>query len=441
MVIFDGAAVQMTLPIIQRTLHGSIREAQWTMTSFLLVSTSTLLPAGRAGDVLGRERTWLAGILVFVAASTLCALAPSLAWLVAARAAQGLGAALTTANSAPILVDAFPQQGGRMLGLGNIALALGMVAGPPIGALLTGLGSWRLIFVAAVPIGAAVVLGSLGHLPNSPRAREKLEPWSAILSMVGLGSILLGGTFGHRWGWLEPRTFVPFGLGAAFMGAFLIRESRAAHPLLELSLLAQPIFVSGLLSSFFGFAALFTSLAVLPYLLVVSQGRQLAEAGVLVGVLPLVLSLVAPLAGTLTDRVGSRVICALSLLAMAGAFVVILAGGPRVGTVRLLSALALAGAGLGGFEAPNDVDVLRSLPRERLGAGTAMLGAVRNLGMTFGVATGATLLDWAMTHPQESAGERTSTGASWALATAAACAGIGALTALIRPAGPARRVG
>jgi EmrB/QacA subfamily drug resistance transporter len=433
MVIFDGAAVQMTLPVIQRTIGGSIQEVEWTMTAFLLVSTSTLLSSGRAGDVLGRDRVWRAGILVFVIASALCAVAPSLWWLVAARAGQGLGASLTTANSAPLLVDARPGQSGRLLGLGNIALALGMVAGPPIGALLTGLGSWRLIFVLAIPIGAAVWLGSRRCVPHSPRSREELEPWSGLFSVLGLGGMLLGGTFGHRWGWGSPRTLGPIIVGAVFVAAFVIRESRASRPIVELSLLRQRMFVSGLLASFFGFGALFISLAVLPYLLVVSQGRHLAEAGVLVGVLPLVLSIVAPVAGALTDRIGSRFICAASLLAMAAAFIVILTAGSDVGAGRLIWALALAGAGLGGFEAPNDVDVLRSLPRDRLGGGTAMIGAVRNLGMTFGVAGGATLLDYASAAAHGDAAARTATGASWALAAAAASAVLGALSALIRP--------
>jgi EmrB/QacA subfamily drug resistance transporter len=438
MTIFDGAAVQMTLPVIQRSIDGTIQEVEWTMTAFLLVSTSTLLSAGRAGDVLGRDRVWRAGIFVFVIASALCAVAPSLWWLVAARAGQGLGAALTTANSAPILVDAFPSQGGRLLGLGNIALALGMIAGPPLGALLAGAGTWRLIFAVAIPTGAIVLAVSRSTLPRSPRVHETLDPWGALFSVLGLGLVLLGGTFGRRWGWSSPRTLVPLVAGALFAIAFVVRESRAARPIVQLSLLRQPMFVSGFLCAFFGFAALFIAFAVLPYLLVVSQGRHLAEAGVLVGILPLVLSIVAPVAGAMTDRLGSRFICTASLLAMAAAFIVILAGGSHVGAGRLLWALALAGAGLGGFEAPNDVDVLRSLPRERLGAGTAMIGAVRNLGMTFGVAGGATMLDYATAAANGDQATRTATGASWALAAAAASAGIGALCALIRPAGPVR---
>jgi MFS family permease len=157
-----------------------------------------------------------------------------------------------------------------------------------------------------------------------------------------------------------------------------------------------------------------------------------------VGVCPLLLSLVAPFAGSLTDKIGSRLICAVSLLAMAAAFVVIVTGGSHVGAGRLIWALALAGAGLGGFEAPNDVDVLRSLPRDRLGAGTATVGAVRNLGMTFGVAAGATLLDYAVAHGTGTQAERTALGAKWALTTAAACAALGAAGALLRPQGPVK---
>jgi MFS family permease len=164
----------------------------------------------------------------------------------------------------------------------------------------------------------------------------------------------------------------------------------------------------------------------------------LAQAGVLVGVLPLVLSMVAPLAGTLTDRFGSRLICTLSLLAMSAALGVIVLGGPHVGAGRLIWALSLVGAGLGGFEAPNGVDALRALPRERLGAGTAMLSAVRSLGMTFGVAGGATVLDFAIANGVGTLAERTARGATLALAVGAASAVVGAISAWIRPSGRVR---
>jgi MFS family permease len=433
MVIFDGAAVQMTLPVVQRQLGGTVQGVEWAMVAFLLLSTSTLLPFGRAGDVLGRERVYRAGILVFVIASAMCAVAPSLGWLVGARAAQGMGAAMTTANGTPILVDTFPENSGRMLGLGNVALALGMVAGPPLGAVLTEVGSWRLIFVVAIPIGIMVWLATRTRLPRSTRMDADLDVGSGLISVLGLGSILVSVTFGHRWGWLSPSTLGFFVAGASLLTLFFVRESHAERPILALPLVSQPMFLSGLLSSFFGYGSLFIALAALPYLLLVTQQRGIGESGVLVGILPLVLSLTAPVAGAVTDRIGSRSICTGSLLVMAAALMVILLGGSDVGTGRLLWALALAGAGLGGFEAPNDVDVLRSLPEERMGAGTALLGAVRNLGMTFGVAVGATLLDRAMEHGSGTLSERTAEGVHRALWVGAASAFIGAATALVRP--------
>jgi MFS family permease len=438
MVIFDGSAFQMTQPVLQRSLGGTIQEVQWSMMAFLLVSTSTLLPFGRAGDVLGRDRVYRSGIAVFVVASALCAAAPSLWWLVLARAGQGLGAAMVTANSAPILVDAFPEQGGRMLGLGNIALALGMISGPPLGAILAAAWSWRLIFLVALPIGSAVWLGAKRQLPASPRTAGTVDIASGGLSVLGLGAVLLGGTFGHRWGWTSPATGGSIAIGLTLLGLFFLAQTRAEQPILELALLRQRMFLSGLLAAFFGFGGLFAALAVLPYLLLVAQGRGLAEAGLLVGILPLVLAVTAPLAGAMTDKIGSRSICTASLAATAAAFVLLLAGCANIGAARLAGALALAGAGLGGFEAPNDVDVLRSLPPHRMGAGTAMLGAVRSLGMTFGVAAGATLLDYAMTHAVGAPPERMVVGVKWALSAGAASALVGAATAWIRPGGRAR---
>jgi EmrB/QacA subfamily drug resistance transporter len=439
MVIFDGAAFQMALPLIQQSLGGTQAQVQWTMTAFLLMSTTTLLPWGRAGDVLGRGRIWRAGVLVFVASSLACAVAPSLPWVVLARAGQGIGAAMTTANSAPILVEAFPDKGGRMLGLGNIAIALGMVAGPPLGALMTSAWSWRGILIVAIPVGTLVWWSTRGLLPPSKRLQAPLDVGSGLLSIVGLGAILLAGTFGHRWGWLSPKALVAVAVGAAALVLFFMRQANTEKPLVELPLLRDRLFASGMLSSFFGFAALFAALAGLPFLLIVAQQRGLSESGILVGVLPVVLSITAPAAGSLTDRIGSRVICTVSLLAMACAFWVILAAGAHVGAGRLLWALALAGAGLGGFEAPNDVEVLRGIPSEKLGSGTALLGAARNLGMTFGVAMGATLIDYFSARAHGSNPERVAAGVQAAIAAAAIAALLGAASAVIRPSGRAER--
>ncbi|HEY3356670.1 MAG TPA: MFS transporter [Polyangia bacterium] len=440
MVIFNGAAVQMALPVLQRDLGAPLYEVQWTMTAFLLVSTAALLPAGRAGDVYGRARAWRAGALVFVIASALCAVVPGLWWLVVVRAVQGLGAALTAANAAPLLVEAFPpEHRGRALGAGNLAIALGLVLGPPVGSLLMAAVSWRLIFVVAVPVGLWAWLGSRGPLPRHRGAAEPLGAGGGLLSFVALVALLLPGTFGRGWGWGSPLTLLLFGAGALFSLAFAVQQARARRPLLDLKLLRDRMFVSGAITSLMAFAALFSLTVVMPFFLVVTQGRSIVQAGLLVGFMPLGLSVAAPLAGWASDAFGSRTICTAGLIAIAGAFVLMQWAGPGTSAWLLAPVLLLAGAGLGAFEAPNDVAVLGAVPPERLGVGTAMLGAMRNLGMTFGGAVAATILDYELSRAGATRAARAAEGAQAALLVGAVFAGLGAIAAALRPGGAAAR--
>lgn len=439
MTAFDGAAVQLILPVVEKKLHASMDASHWIMTAFLLVSTSTLLQAGRAGDVLGRERVWRFGVAIFVVASLLCAVMPSLWWLVGARAIQGFGSSLVTANSAAILVRAFPEHRGKMLGFGNLALALAIVAGPPLGALLAEVASWRLIFVVAIPVGTLIWWITRNRLPVSPRRKAPLALLSGFASVLGLGCLLVAGTFGERWGWISVPTLLLFGLGAAFVVVFVVMQSRSKEPLIERSLVTSRLFVSGLVATFCGYATLFTVTISMPFFILDVQHRDPIDAGLLVCFVPLALAITAPIAGAFTDRIGSRWICTAALAALCGSLVIIITGGQDIGTGRLILGLLLIGVGLGGFEAPNDVDVLGSLPQSRLSAGTAVLNAVRSLGMTCGVAVGGTLLQVGIRHGHGSIEARTTLGVHEALWVGAGLAAVGAVAAAVRPSGPQRK--
>jgi MFS family permease len=431
MTTFDGSAVQLALPRLGRELGVDVDEVHWVMSAFLLVSSSTLIQAGRLGDVLGRERVWRAGVLLFVLASAAAMGLPGLWWIVAARALQGLGAALATASSAAILVDAFPGSRGKMLGLGNIAIALGLLAGPPIGALLAETASWRLIFAVAIPIGLGAWLVARRTLPAAERRPAPLAWTSGVLSCAGLGGVVVAGSFGARWGWTAPATLVALGGGAAATAAFFVAQARSRAPLLERAHAGTPMFLSGLTATFLGYAALFTVTISMPFLLLVAQQRPPVVAGLLIGVVPLALSLVAPLAGAATDRIGSRWICTAALATVGVALVVLAAGGLDAGTARIAIGLGLIGAGLGGFEAPNDVDVLGRLPADRLSAGTALINAARNIGMTLGTAAGGTLIAVGM-HGAGPEPVRVAHGVRLALEVGAGCAGLGAVAAAFR---------
>lgn len=429
---FDGAAVQLVLPIVSEELAASMDATHWIMTAFLLVSTSTLLPAGRAGDILGRSRVWRLGLGLFVCASSICALMPSVGSLVVARALQGFGSALVTANSTAILVEAYPTKRGQVVGFGNLALAIAIVVGPPLGALLAEAVSWRLIFLIVLPLGVAVWLGT-SRLPESHRREAPLDWPSGLLSVVGLGSLLIAGTFGERWGWTSTRTLSFFVVGALFLAAFVFTQARSREPLIERKLIANRLVISGLSSAVCAYAALFAATISVPFFFFHVQHRNLEETGLLIGFVPLSLAIVAPIAGSVTDRFGSRWLCAPALVVVSLGLVLLVTSGEMLGDARLILSLVLIGAGLGGFEAPNDVDVLGSLPEQRLSAGTAVLNAMRNLGMTLGAALGGTLLQIGIDRGEGSYEERTAYGVHLALWAGAGLAAAGALLAAIRP--------
>lgn len=439
MTAFDGAAVQLILPVVVEELDAEVDSAHWIMTAFLLMSSATLLQAGRAGDVLGRERVFRFGVALFVVASSLCAVMPGLWWLVGARAIQGFGSALVTANSAAILVDAFPHARGKMLGFGNIALALAIVSGPPLGALLAKAATWRLIFVVVIPIGIAIWIATRHKLPRSPRREAKLAWPSGLVSMLGLGAIFVAGSFGERWGWVSVPTLVLFGVGIVLVVGFIVIQSRSSQPLIEQSLITSRLFVSGLIATVCAYAALFAVTISMPFFILDVQHRGTVNAGLLIGFVPLALAVTAPIAGILTDRIGSRWICTTALALLAGALLLIITGGMDLGTGRLILALLLIGMGLGGYEAPNDVDVLGSLPESRLSAGTAVLNAVRSFGMTLGVAVGGTLLQIGVRHAEGSSEARTTHGVHLALWAAVGLAVVGSIAAATRPSGPQRK--
>lgn len=439
MTAFDGAAVQLVLPVMIDELHASAGSAHWIMTSFLLVSSATLLQAGRAGDVLGRARVWHFGVGLFVIASALCAVMPNLWWLVGARAVQGFGSALVTANSAAILVEAFPDKRGKMLGLGNIALALAIVTGPPLGALLVEAFSFRLIFLVIIPIGIVIWLVTRDSLPASPKRDAPLDWLSGFLSVLGLAGIFVAGSFGERWGWASVPTLVLFGVGLALLLGFLFLQSRSEAPLIERNLVTSRLFVSGLIATVCAYAALFAVTISMPFFILDVEHRSTIDAGLLVGFVPLALAITAPIAGIFTDRIGSRWICTTALALLAGALVIIITGGRGISTGRLIFGLLLIGMGLGGFEAPNDVDVIGSLPDSRLSAGTAVLNAVRSFGMTLGVALGGTLMQIGIQHGEGNTEVRMTSGVHLALWAAAGLAALGSIAAAFRPSGPQRK--
>ena len=453
---FLGAVTSVALPAISADLRLSFSASMWVQASYLIVMAVLLIPLGRLADERGRLRFYLVGVAVFTAGSLLCAVSPSGAWLIGSRGAQGVGAALLGATAVAIVTAVFPaEERGRALGINVAAVYLGLSAGPPLGGFLTDALGWQSIFLVNVPMGVAVFAWGWRLLPRD----EGVAPRSVRPDVAGTG--LLGGTlvcllvpltFAPQWGWAGTRSVALLVLAAAFLVAFGLVERRASDPLVDLGLLAHNrLFAAANTAALLNYMALYAISMLTAVFLQVVQGRSAALTGWLMLSQPLMQAALAPLAGRLSDRVGSRVLATAGMALTALGMVLLGALPADAGMPRLVASLAVVGVGLASFSAPNTSAVMGSVGRHQLSLAGAFLSTMRTTGMALSVAVlggiaasqlgrvgGKLIFGRGSAADVAAFGERVAAdfarGYSYAMYTGAALAAFGALVSLTRGA-------
>lgn len=384
----DGSVVNATLPIIRRALGSDVAAIEWVVTIYLLVVSGLLLSFGRLGDLRGHKRVYVVGFGIFIAGSVLCSLAPTAGALAAARAVQAVGGAILFANSAAILTTNFPpERRGRVLGLQATMTYLGLTTGPSVGGLLASWLGWRSIFYINLPIGLLAFFLSLRFIPDDRPARqnERFDLPGAVTFMAGLTLLLLALNQGHAWGWLAPQTIGVFLIALALLAGFIVLERRVPAPMLDLSLFSRRIFSVATLSAVLNYVCLYSITFVLPFYLIQGRGFGSAHAGLILTAQPLVMAVVAPLSGSLSDRIGSRLLSSLGMLIMAAGLFLLSRLGPASPVSQIMAGLAVAGFGTGMFISPNTSALMGAAPRGRQGIASGILATARNVGMALGV--------------------------------------------------------
>lgn len=384
----DGSVVNATLPIIRRALGSDVAAIEWVVTIYLLVVSGLLLSFGRLGDLRGHKRVYVVGFGIFIAGSVLCSLAPTAGALAAARAVQAVGGAILFANSAAILTTNFPpERRGRVLGLQATMTYLGLTTGPSVGGLLASWLGWRSIFYINLPIGLLAFFLSLRFIPDDRPARqnERFDLPGAVTFMTGLTLLLLALNQGHAWGWLAPQTIGVFLIALALLAGFIVLERRVPAPMLDLSLFSRRIFSVATLSAVLNYVCLYSITFVLPFYLIQGRGFGSAHAGLILTAQPLVMAVVAPLSGSLSDRIGSRLLSSLGMLIMAAGLFLLSRLGPASPVSQIMAGLAVAGFGTGMFISPNTSALMGAAPRGRQGIASGILATARNVGMALGV--------------------------------------------------------
>ncbi|CUU51142.1 MULTISPECIES: MFS transporter [Clostridium] len=390
----DSSIVNVALPVMSQRLAVSMASIEWVVTSYLIVIVGTILIFGRLADIKGKTSVFKLGIIIFTIGSLLCGLSNSLVMLVFSRILQAIGAAGTMSTSQGIITQVFPRnERGRALGLNGTFVALGSMIGPPVGGIIVSILSWQYIFLINVPIGILALALAMKTLPKSSNnSNEKLDIKGAILfgsTMVLLFSAL---TFGKEIGYDNIGIIISFVVSIILFISFIIVEKRIDEPLLKLEIFSNSLFSLSIFCAFISFVAISCSNIILPFYLQYVMKLAPSVTGVLMMVSPIILSVVAPMSGYISDRIGSEVLTFLGLIGTSLGLFLISTLNEYSHIGALIAFIAIMTLGNGMFQSPNNSLVMSTVDTKNLGIAGSINALVRNLGMVFGISLSTTLL-------------------------------------------------
>jgi len=395
MAVVDGIVVSIALPTITDFFAVGVTGSQWVITGYLVTETSLLLIFGKISEYTGKRKLFLSGIALFTLSSLACGLSTSLAELVMFRVLQATGGAMIFSISAAMLFEIFPTgEQGRAMGYVGATIAIASLAAPVLGGFLTDAVGWEYIFLINVPIGAVIFPLALKYLNLREKKKERLEmdwvgAFSMILFMVAI--ILFMGDLAGGPG-LGPVTVGYLLLFIASFGVFLVNESRHRDPLLDLSIFRNRKFTLPSIAMILLFISFFMVNLVGPFYFEGVMGLQPSQVGLVFLIAPIIMIIASPLSGWLYDRYQYRFTAAAGIF-LCGISMLLLSYGALamdLGIIVLTFVPLSIGSAL--FQSPNNTEIMRALPKEKLGIASSLSATIRNLGMTLGVSLSSILL-------------------------------------------------
>jgi EmrB/QacA subfamily drug resistance transporter len=389
MIMLDNTVVNVALPSIQRDLDTSLSSLEWTINAYTLTFAVLLVTGGRLGDIFGRRRMFLFGVITFALSSAAIGLAPTDAWLIAGRAVQGIGAAFMMPATLSIISNAFPpNERGKAIGTWAGVSAIALAIGPLVGGWMVEHLDWRAIFYINVPVAAVAVVVTLwaAHESRDETAARTVDLHGVLTLGAGVGALVLALVEGNSWGWDSAGVLALFAVAIASLVAFAFIERRVKNPMLDFAYFKARTFLGANVVAFLVTFAMFGMFLYIALYMQNVLGYSPLEAGARFLPTTLVVMALGPVAGRLSDKVGPRPLLVGGLTTVAIAlfwqsFI-------EVDTSYwfLLPAFVLMGAGIAFVMSPMSTAAMNAVDRTKAGAASGVLSMTRMVGGTLGVA-------------------------------------------------------
>ncbi len=406
MIMLDNTVVNVALPSIERDLHISIAELEWIVTAYALMFAALLVTGGKLADLYGRRRIFVVGLAIFTLSSLACGFAPSAGFLIGARAVQGVGAALMSPATLSIITATFPpKERGQAIGIWAGVSALALAIGPLCGGLIVDHIGWNWIFFVNVPVGALGIVVSRLVIPESRDTshEQSIDLPGLVTSGGGLFALSYGLIEGNQRGWTSPEILGLFVAAAVLVVAFILLERHQRLPMLDLSLFRIGAFTGA------NIVAMLVSLGMFGVFFFVSLyvqnilGYSPTKAGAIFLPMTMLIILVAPIAGRLSDVIGSRWLMGGGMTILGVSLLLYQRVGVHSGFWTLLPSMLLGGIGMAMTMSPMTAAAMGAVPVDKAGVGSGVLNSFRQVGGSLGIALMGAILASYMHHPARSA--------------------------------------
>jgi len=395
MIMLDNTIVNVALPAIKRDLNIGVSELEWTVAAYALTFAVLLLSGGKLGDLLGRRLIFTIGLFVFTVSSLLCGLSVNAPELIAARAVQGVGAALMMPATLSIITATFAaRERGTAIGIWAGVSASALAIGPLLGGVITEHLSWNWIFYVNVPIGALAVLASILVIPESrdTSREQRLDVPGLVSSGVGLLALVYALIEGRHYGWASGRILGLFVVAALALVVFVLLERHQKIPMLDLSLFRSGTFAGANLVAILVTLAMFGIFFFFPIYMQVYRGWSPIQAGAALLPWTLMVVVFAPIAGRLSDRVGSRWLMAAGMTVVAGCCLILSTVGVHSSFWHMLPGFVLGGVGMSFVMTPMSAAAMGAAPIDKAGVASGVLNTFRQVGVALGIAVMGAIL-------------------------------------------------